>query len=196
MPTSLHAAAATPAATLLRRLRWSALGAPFDWTARAYGPASSGRPLPPAIAAAAASLAAHVGGCASFRADAALVNYYGAGDTLGGHVDDVEAAQDKPIVAFSLGCAAVFLISASACRERPPTALLLRSGDAVVMAAAARRCVHGVPRVLTPADDAPPARALAAAADALAAAAGDDEAAAVAAWMQHTRINVSVRDIS
>jgi alkylated DNA repair protein alkB family protein 1 len=201
-PASLHnnctpaaAAAATPAATLLRRLRWSALGAPFDWTRRMYGPASSGRALPPVVAAAAASLAAHVGGCASFRGDAALVNFYGTGDTLGGHVDDVEAAQDKPIVAFSLGCAAVFLLGGPS-REQPPTALLLRGGDAVVMAAHARRCVHGVPRVLTPADDAPPARATAAAAEALAAAAGGGEAAAVAAWMQHTRINISVRDIS
>lgn len=32
-------------------------------------------------------------------------------------------------------------------RAVPPTALLLRSGDAVVMAGRARRCFHGVPRV-------------------------------------------------
>ena len=42
-----------------------------------------------------------------------------------------------------------------------------------------------------------PARAATAAQDALKAArcAGGDEAAAVAAWMQHARINISVRDV-
>ena len=76
-----------------------------------------------------------------------------------------------------------------------PVALLLRSGDAVVMSGAARRCVHGVPRVITPSDAAPPAAAARAALQALAAAAGRDDDAAVAAWLAHTRINVSVRDI-
>ena len=33
-------------------------------------------------------------------------------------------------------------------REVAPTPLLLRGGDAVVMAGEARRCFHGVPRVL------------------------------------------------
>jgi alkylated DNA repair dioxygenase AlkB len=33
-------------------------------------------------------------------------------------------------------------------REIAPTPLLLRGGDAVVMAGEARRCFHGVPRVL------------------------------------------------
>ena len=32
-------------------------------------------------------------------------------------------------------------------REAPPTPLLLRSGDAVVLAGQARRCFHGVPRI-------------------------------------------------
>jgi len=82
-----------------------------------------------------------------------------------------------------------------ATRAEAPTAVLLRGGDAVVMAGAARRCVHGVPRVLTPADALPPAAAARAATDVLAAAPRCDAAAALAAWMQHTRINISVRDI-
>jgi hypothetical protein len=82
-----------------------------------------------------------------FSPDAALVNYYRPGDTLGGHVDDAEADMAQPIVTASLGCAAVFLIGGET-RDAPPTALLLRSGDVVVMAEAARRSFHGVPRVL------------------------------------------------
>ena len=45
----------------------------------------------------------------SFEPDAALVNYYAAGETLGGHSDDVEADLSKPIVSISLGCDAIFL---------------------------------------------------------------------------------------
>jgi hypothetical protein len=63
------------------------------------------------------------------------------------------------------------------------------------MSGAARCAYHGVPRVLTPCDASPPAVAAGAAAAALAAAAGCGEAAALAAWMAHTRINISVRDI-
>lgn len=44
-----------------------------------------------------------------FRPDAALVNYYSAGETLGGHSDDVESDLSKPIVSMSLGCDAIFL---------------------------------------------------------------------------------------
>ncbi len=198
-PDSLPApqrAGAPSAATLLRRLRWAALGVPYRWTARSYDTAAPpGRPLPPPLAARASSLAAALTGCACLRADVALVNYYGPGDTLGGHVDDAEAALDKPIVSFSLGVPAVFLLG-HVTRDAAPTPLLLRGGDALLLSGAARRAVHGLPRVLTPADEWPPAEAAAAAVAALAAAPPGDEAAAVAAWMAHTRINVSVRDIS
>jgi len=53
----------------------------------------------------------------------------------------------QPIVTASLGCPAVFLIGGQT-RDVAPTALLLRSGDVVVMTGRARRCFHGVPRVL------------------------------------------------
>lgn len=49
--------------------------------------------------------------CSSvYRPDAALINYYKVGDTLGGHLDDVEKDMSKPIVSFSLGCDAIFLL--------------------------------------------------------------------------------------
>jgi alkylated DNA repair protein alkB family protein 1 len=125
-----------------------------------------------------------------------LINFYATGDALGGHVDDAEAAAASPLVAFSLGCAAVFLLGGAG-RDQPPTPLLLRGGDAVLLGGAARAAMHGLPRVLTPADDWTPQQAATAAQDALAAvrAAGGDEAQAVAAWMQHTRCNISVRDV-
>ncbi len=46
--------------------------------------------------------------------------------------DDAEGAPEQPLVSASVGCDAVFLIG-GATRDVPPTALLLRSGDVVVM---------------------------------------------------------------
>jgi len=63
-------------------------------------------------------------------------------------VDDVEHDMEQPIVGISLGCEAVFLIGGTS-KAEPPLALLVRSGDVVVLAGRARRCYHGVPRVFT-----------------------------------------------
>jgi alkylated DNA repair protein alkB family protein 1 len=82
-----------------------------------------------------------------YHPDAALVNYYRSGDTLGGHKDDVERDMSQPIVSISLGCPAVFLMGGES-RDVDPTPLLLRSGDVLVLGGPARRCFHGVPRVL------------------------------------------------
>ncbi|GAX82388.1 hypothetical protein CEUSTIGMA_g9816.t1 [Chlamydomonas eustigma] len=81
-----------------------------------------------------------------FSPDAAIVNYYREGDTLGGHLDDVEADMEQPIVSVSLGCEAVFLVGGKS-RDVKPTAVLVRSGDVVVLAGHARKCYHGVPRI-------------------------------------------------
>ena len=79
--------------------------------------------------------------------------------------------------------------------QHEPTALLLRSGDAVVLSGGARAAPHAMPRVITPGDSLQPHAAAAAPFLALdeALAAGGPEAA-VWAWMAHTRVSISVRD--
>ncbi|CDO74885.1 hypothetical protein BN946_scf185004.g35 [Trametes cinnabarina] len=69
-------------------------------------------------------------------------------DTLMAHVDRSELSATSPLVSISLGCAAVFLIGGLT-REDPPTPILLRSGDVVIMSGpACRRAYHSVPRIL------------------------------------------------
>ncbi|KAL3148672.1 hypothetical protein ABBQ38_014088 [Trebouxia sp. C0009 RCD-2024] len=113
-----------------------------------------------------------------YEPDTALVNFYREGDTLGGHKDDAEDHSDCPIVSLSLGCDAVFLIG-GATKDVAPTAVWLHSGDAVVLSGPARQCYHGVPRVL-------PGRMLF---DGTAPACAKE----VAAYMQTTRVNLSIR---
>lgn len=189
-----------------------------DASAAAAG-AAEGAAAAAADADAAAAAAAADAIPEGYAPDAALVNYYRAGDTLGGHVDDAEADMAQPIATLSLAAPAVFLMGGRT-RAAPPTALLLRGGDALVLAGDARRCFHGVPRVLSAL---PPPRPLAAAlaarraeleaaaaaaaaaqqtgdgASASVAAAGEDDAAlrlaaleAVRGW----RINISIRRVS
>ena len=50
-------------------------------------------------------------------------------------------------MSVSLGQSCVFLLGGRT-RETEPTAMLLRSGDVVVMSGEARRCYHGVPRIV------------------------------------------------
>ncbi|KAH8117431.1 hypothetical protein DFH11DRAFT_1575015 [Phellopilus nigrolimitatus] len=69
-------------------------------------------------------------------------------DTLMAHVDRSEMCATSPLVSLSLGNAAVFLIGGLT-RDEKPVPILLRSGDAVVMAGpGCRRAYHGVPRIL------------------------------------------------
>ncbi|KDP26806.1 hypothetical protein JCGZ_17964 [Jatropha curcas] len=137
------------ASALLRRLRWSTLGLQFDWSKRNYNVSLPHNKIPNDLQQLAKRLAAPAMPMGEeFRPEAAIVNYFGLGDTLGGHLDDMEADWSKPIVSMSLGCKAIFLLGGK-CREDPPLAMFLRSGDVVLMAGEARECFHGVPRIFT-----------------------------------------------
>ncbi|KAA8528970.1 hypothetical protein F0562_033542 [Nyssa sinensis] len=137
------------ASVLLRKLRWSTLGLQFDWSKRNYNISLPHNKIPHALCQLAkrmATPAMPVG--EEFQPEAAIVNYFGLGDTLGGHLDDMEKDWSKPIVSMSLGCKAIFLLGGKS-REDPPLAMFLRSGDIVLMAGEARECFHGVPRIFT-----------------------------------------------
>ncbi|GFZ21138.1 oxidoreductase, 2OG-Fe(II) oxygenase family protein [Actinidia rufa] len=137
------------ASVLLRKLRWSTLGLQFDWSKRNYDVSLPHNKIPDALGQLAKRMAAPamaLGG--EFQPEAAIVNYFGSGDTLGGHLDDMEADWSKPIVSMSLGCKAIFLLGGKS-RQDLPIAMFLRSGDIVLMAGKARECFHGVPRIFT-----------------------------------------------
>eukprot|EP00850_Spirogloea_muscicola_P001282 SM000004S15152 [mRNA] locus=s4:1548564:1551656:+ [translate_table: standard] len=137
------------AASLLRRLRWATVGIQFDWSNRQYDHTMPHRPIHKGLAALAAKLARPaLPPGSTFRAEAAIVNYYSEGDMLGGHLDDMEADLSLPIVSISLGCTGVFLLGGPS-REDRPLAMLLRSGDVVLMAGPARLCYHGLPRIFS-----------------------------------------------
>ncbi|KFG40389.1 2OG-Fe(II) oxygenase family protein [Toxoplasma gondii p89] len=80
------------------------------------------------------------------RMNAAILNVYRKGDRLRGHRDDAERAE-APLISISLGQPAIFLLGGDS-RRVAPKALVLRSGDVLVLSGAARWAVHGVPKLL------------------------------------------------
>lgn len=66
---------------------------------------------------------------------------------MGGHLDDAEHNLEKPIVSFSIGSAAVFLIGGPT-KDISPIPIVLRSGDALIMSGESRCCYHGVGGIL------------------------------------------------
>lgn len=138
-----------PASVLLRKLRWSTLGLQFDWSRRNYNTLLPHNKIPDSLCQLAKRMAdVALPDGEGFQPEAAIVNYFGPGNTLGGHLDDMEADWSRPIVSMSLGCKAIFLLGGKS-REDQPLAMYLRSGDIMLMAGEARECFHGVPRIFT-----------------------------------------------
>ena len=67
--------------------------------------------------------------------------------SIGGHTDHSERNLAAPLVSVSLGQSCVFLFGGRT-RETEPVALTLRSGDVVIMSGEARKCYHGVPKIV------------------------------------------------
>lgn len=81
-----------------------------------------------------------------YAPDAALVNLYGRGATMGLHQDRDEVS-GAPVVSLSLGDACTFRFGTPENRGRPYTDVRLESGDLVVFGGPSRLAFHGVPKV-------------------------------------------------
>ncbi|KAJ8563129.1 hypothetical protein K7X08_031581 [Anisodus acutangulus] len=176
-----------PASVLLRKLRWSTLGLQFDWSKRSYNISLPHNKIPYALCLLAERMAAPTLPLGEvFQAEAAIVNYFGLGDTLGGHVDDMEKDWSKPIVSMSLGCKGIFLIGGKS-REVPPLAMFVQSGDVILMAGQARECFHGVPRIFTDKEHAE--------ISSLELQFSDEEDSAFLEYIRTSRININIRQV-
>ena len=75
------------------------------------------------------------------------MNYYHMDSTLSGHTDHSEKDLSRPLLSLSFGQSAIFLIGGPTKQTRPK-ALLLNSGDIVIMSGDSRLAYHGVPKIL------------------------------------------------
>ncbi len=93
-----------------------------------------------------AAVTAAYGDGAGYAPDAALVNFYAPGATMGQHQDRQERA-DAPVVSLSLGDSCRFRLGNGEDRGRPWTDVELVSGDLLVFGGPSRLAFHGVPQV-------------------------------------------------
>ena len=109
---------------------------------------ATGKPWPPiprAILDCANSLT-HEAGLGDYVPDACLVNHYEASGKLSLHRDYDEADFKWPIVSFSFGNDAVFLLGGMKRGDRT-VPITLRSGDVLVLGGPSRLRYHGVRRI-------------------------------------------------
>jgi alkylated DNA repair protein (DNA oxidative demethylase) len=109
------------------------------------------KPLPSSVDALARDAVAVAYGAGStearaFTPDAAIVNLYPDGATLGLHQDGEEPS-DAPVVTLSLGDTCTFRFAGVDRRVGPFVDVELRSGDLLVFGREQRRVFHGVPKV-------------------------------------------------
>jgi DNA oxidative demethylase len=102
-------------------------------------------PIPKAILACAGSLTREAG-LGEFEPDACLVNHYAAIGKLSLHRDFDEADFKWPIVSFSFGNDADFLLGGLKRSDRTMT-VTLHSGDVMVLGGLSRLRYHGVRRI-------------------------------------------------
>lgn len=137
------------------RVRWANLGYKYDWTHRKYFEQEPEISLPEILvnlskkALKTANLTKYLEN--SYQPDSCLVNYYNVDTQFCGHIDDAELnAREFPIVSISIGLSAIFLHGKGEnCQDRKikPEAIVINSGDVIIMSDTSRLCLHGVPRI-------------------------------------------------
>lgn len=138
---------------LLKKLRWATLGYHHNWNTKVYSD-DDRTPLPEDLAKLSQVVATCVTNYSDFEAQAVIVNYYHLDSTLSGHRDVSEHNFEAPLLSFSFGQSAIFLLGGNTIEEAA-LPVFIHSGDIIVMSSQARLLFHGVPRILHIEDDSP-----------------------------------------
>jgi alkylated DNA repair protein alkB homolog 1 len=140
------------------KLAWATMGYHYNWTARAYPDCMtsdipsdleklSQRFARASLIYSRPELTPDDEAALSFRPTATIVNYYHSKSIMGPHRDDSEHAISKPIVSFSMGRPAVFLLGGET-RDDRVVPILIRPGDVMIMGGATRLNYHCMARLL------------------------------------------------
>ncbi|XP_062503200.1 nucleic acid dioxygenase ALKBH1-like [Corticium candelabrum] len=129
----------------LMKLHWVTLGYHYDWDKKVYHKDIKSE-FPDDLAGLSHFVAETVG-FLDFRPEAAIVNFYHMDSAIGGHTDHSEFDLSAPLLSFSFGQEAIFLLGGESLFTKP-VAIRVRSGDIMVMSGASRLCYHAVPRIM------------------------------------------------
>lgn len=133
-------------AVLTSKQRWVTLGYHHDWDSKLYSEENKTH-FPEELAQLAYCIGKAVAGW-EVIAQAAILNFYRLDSTLSGHTDHSEPNNTAPLISISFGQSAVFLIGGKTIDD-PTSALLINSGDVIIMSGESRLSYHGVPRIIS-----------------------------------------------
>ncbi|CAK5077335.1 unnamed protein product [Meloidogyne enterolobii] len=128
-----------------KKLRWVTMGNDYNWDTKEY--LNNARHSLPDEMAKLSRLVVCSLGLGDFLPDAAIVNFYPEKSHLSPHVDRSERDLSRPLVSISLGQPAIYLTGGTSLND-PVDAIILRSGDILIMSGEQRLVYHGVPRIL------------------------------------------------
>ncbi|CAK6972017.1 nucleic acid dioxygenase ALKBH1 [Scomber scombrus] len=131
--------------TLLEKLRWVTLGYHYNWDTKTYS-VSHHTPFPADLHFLSHQITSACG-FSGFNAEAGILNYYRSNSCLGIHVDESELDHSQPLLSFSFGQSAIFLLGGIQ-RQDPPTAMYMHSGDIMMMSGQSRLFYHAVPCIV------------------------------------------------
>lgn len=128
----------------LQKLRWVTLGYHFQWTERKYC-SSKHEVFPKELSDFISEISNSIG--QKIKSECGIINYFHEDSVMCGHVDHSEKDLTKPIISYSLGETAIFLLGGNSINITP-VPIFVRSGDIIIMAGETRKNFHGVPRIL------------------------------------------------
>ena len=130
----------------IEKLRWVHMGYHFDYNVVDYK-AKQYFGFPENLALLTRTIAA-VFKFPNYYAETGIINYYPEGASMGGHTDHYEEELQQPLISYSFGQSAVYLIG-GATRDVKPKAIWVRSGDIMLMTGSSRVAFHAVPCIIT-----------------------------------------------
>lgn len=132
--------------TFINKLRWVHMGYHFDYNTVDYK-LKTYHGFPEDLAL----LTQTIAGVFSFPdyvSETGIINYYPEGSTMGGHTDHYENELSQPLIGYTFGQSAIYLIGGQT-RDVKPEAIWVRSGDVMLMTGPSRTAFHAVPRIMT-----------------------------------------------
>lgn len=136
----------SPDNTFINQLRWVHMGYHFDYNTVDYK-LKKYHGFPEDLALLTKTIA-HVFNYPNYVSETGIINYYPEGSTMGGHTDHYENELAQPLIGYTFGQSAIYLIGGQT-RDVKPEAIWVRSGDVMLMTGASRTAFHAVPRIMT-----------------------------------------------
>lgn len=130
-----------------RNLRWITFGYHHNWNTKVYSLDQKLVTIPQRVKDLCTIVRTFMN--LSFEPQAGIVNYYTDKSTLCFHTDHSELNHEAPLLSFSLGSPALFLIGGHHKQdsETPIIPILLRDSDLLIMSGKSRLALHAVARV-------------------------------------------------